>query len=138
MTLAPEYGAFEAHKINVGRGWWPLLTDVHRQLDEIWPEYEIAQVKEKWGGLRIYLDYPLADDDADELALRRLHEACGAVLAEIEDRSQLTCEFCGQPGVRRSSGWIKTMCDDCSGGAPASPMKSLRNGGVTWHRMETQ
>jgi hypothetical protein len=100
---------------------------------EVYPEYWITQVKEKWGGLRIYLGYPMLDPDNHGLSRR-----CEAILADIEARSRLTCEHCGQPGVRRETGWIKTLCDACSGGAPASTLRSVRNGNVTWHRFEAQ
>lgn len=124
-----DYGAFWLERLHVGSGWWPLLADTHRQLSEVWPEYEIAQVKEKWGGLRIYLRYPLSEPgEASELPV-----ACEPILEAAEAKSMLTCEFCGQPGVRRDSGWIKTLCDDDSGGAPPSSLRSERSGGVVHH-----
>lgn len=128
-----DYGAFWPERIHVGSGWWSLLADTHRQLSEVWPEYEIAQVKEKWGGLRIYLRYPLPQDDSDDLALWRLHGVCEAILEAAEAESMLTCEYCGAPGVRRDSGWIKTTCDADSGGAAPSSLRSVRSGAVVHH-----
>jgi hypothetical protein len=48
-------------------------------------QFELLQVKEKFGGLRI------------ETAV---HE------------SFHTCEVCGQPGELREDSWIKTLCDE--------------------------
>ena len=65
---------------------------------------EATQVKEKFGTLRFYADY--GEDYEDEIE-DLIHQA--------EVRSSKTCEECGQPGVTRPGGWIKTLCDDCVG-----------------------
>ena len=62
---------------------------------------EIAQVKEKFGTLRIYVDG--SNDFLD-----------GMVNA-MELASGYICEDCGRPGTRRSGGWILTQCDECHG-----------------------
>ena len=59
-----------------------------------------AQVKEKFGGLRFYCDNT---DDYIQ----------GAI-SLAESLSYRICETCGSPGIRRSGGWIKTLCDECS------------------------
>jgi len=38
--------------------WYPAISEVHRQLSSLIPGYNIAQIKEKFGGLRYYIDYP--------------------------------------------------------------------------------
>jgi hypothetical protein len=124
----PEYGAFWSWLSDVGVGWHPLLAEAHRRVSEVWPDYTIVQVKEKWGGLRIYLAATEGNEWRD----------VEPILADIEARSLLTCEHCGQPGVRRQVGWIKTMCDECSGGAAPSRLRSERMGNVTVHRMESE
>ena len=40
--------------IRCGRGWYPLLVELDEQLRQLLPDYEIHQVKEKFGGLRFY------------------------------------------------------------------------------------
>lgn len=40
--------------IGCGKGWYPLLTEANRKLAELFPNYEIHQVKEKYGTLRFY------------------------------------------------------------------------------------
>lgn len=59
-----------------------------------------AQVKEKFGSLRFYVD------NCDEYV--------DAVIAMAEDASGRTCEVCGGPGRTRGGGWIRTLCDDHS------------------------
>ena len=58
-----------------------------------------AQVKEKFGGLRFYVD------NCDDYIR-------GAV-AMAESMSYRTCEHCGAQGRKRSGGWIRTLCDGC-------------------------
>jgi hypothetical protein len=57
------------------------------------------QVKEKFGGLRIYFS---GGDDY----------VFGAV-GMAEAYSYKICEFCGNPGRPNKDGWISTLCDNC-------------------------
>jgi hypothetical protein len=59
----------------------------------------VAQIKEKFGGLRAYID------NEDEYI-------CG-IIAMAEAMCDITCEDCGSFGERRSGGWIRTLCDSC-------------------------
>lgn len=74
----------------------PELTD--EEFDE---QHQVvaAQVKEKFGGLRFYVD------NCDDYVR-------GAV-AVAESMSYRTCERCGDKAHRRSGGWITTLCDKC-------------------------
>lgn len=38
--------------------WYPILKETHERIEALIPGYNIAQIKEKWGGLRYYIDYP--------------------------------------------------------------------------------
>lgn len=90
---------------DVGDGWRPLIRGLDANLHDLDPNYQIGQIKEKFGGLRYYLD-AIADEQRDE-AYRLIHRA--------EDLSFLTCEDCGGPGERCTIGklWIKTLCPLC-------------------------
>ena len=44
--------------IACGPGWYPILVDLDQKLNEVAPHYELAQVKEKYGGLRFYVELP--------------------------------------------------------------------------------
>lgn len=59
-----------------------------------------AQVKEKFGGLRFYVD---GGDDW----------VYGAI-SMAESMSYRTCEVCGAPEVTRGTGWVQTTCDQHS------------------------
>jgi hypothetical protein len=97
-----KYGGFA-----VSKGWWPILeklcANIQHHLD--WkekqgnavPQVTVAQIKEKFGGLRFYYD---GGDD----------EISGMVRM-AESWADIACEECGAIGERRSGGWIRTLCD---------------------------
>ena len=56
-----------------------------------------VQVKEKFGGLRFYVD--------------RATEQHYDFISVAESMSYRTCEECGAPGKRYTDGWHRTLCD---------------------------
>jgi hypothetical protein len=62
------------------------------------PQVVAVQVKEKFGGLRFY--YNGGD------------EYIRGVISMAESMSYVICEKCGKNGERRSTGWIKTLCNE--------------------------
>lgn len=90
------------HQPNIGDGWGDLLLRFVEELKIQDPEGRILQVKEKFGGLRIYF---LSNRF---LQLRDLAD-------RLEEQSLKTCEECGKEGkaTSRSSGWVKTLCVEC-------------------------
>jgi hypothetical protein len=95
----------------VGDGWRDLLdralariaAAVAREGGE--SEIKIAQIKEKYGTLRLYFDGSKLTDKA----LAKVHEAID--LAEA--RSACTCEECGAEGrLYDRGGWYLTRCPD--------------------------
>lgn len=92
-------------------GWDDLLLELDGRLAEIDPSYTVLQAKEKFGTLRYYVS---ASDGAAPGSGDKLRE----LTMYFEDRSAHTCEQCGADGAKaRHTGWIKTLCDDCAGGA---------------------
>ena len=114
LMLSKPYGGFA-----IGRGWWlivdRLMSNIQHHIDwsvknnlwdlengkedvrQIIPQVVVAQIKEKFGGLRFYYDG--GDDEISGMV--RMAEAWGGT----------TCEECGTPATRRSGGWIRTLCD---------------------------
>lgn len=64
-----------------------------------YPQIQAVQVKEKYGGLRFYINHH--DDYLD-----------GAI-SMAEAISLDTCEKCGSPGKPNEEGWIVTLCTPC-------------------------
>src|ERR1700722_8566292 len=87
-------------------GWfdilWRLCVDLEFLVAEFEQktecQFEILQVKEKFGGLRIHVN------NANDPIRQRIETAI--------QESLHTCEVCGQPGALREGGWIKTLCDE--------------------------
>lgn len=87
----------EEAKAAVGKGWHSLIDEVY---DHVSPNVVFSQVKEKFGGLRMYAC------QASEKDLE--------FIDSIEDKSLEICEFCGEPGVPvLIRGWVKTLCRLC-------------------------
>lgn len=62
------------------------------------PQVVVAQVKEKFGGLRFY--YRGGDD------------VIRGMVRMAESWAARTCEICGSPGELRSGTWLRTLCDE--------------------------
>ena len=58
----------------------------------------VSQVKEKFGGLRFYLDY-YVDDHIQ------------GMIQMAESMSHHICEECGNKGKLRNGNWLRTLCD---------------------------
>ena len=88
--------------IQCGAGWYPILARLEERLGQIDPDYQVHQIKEKFGTLRFYWagrDYNVGE----------------AVVADAEAESARTCERCGSPGnLRKRRGWLRTLCDSCA------------------------
>jgi hypothetical protein len=85
-----------------GKGWFLLLDELCSKLSK-YDDVVAAQVKEKFGTLRFYIN-GTPPDKFDEIH---------AIINEFETKSGETCESCGQPGTRKGGSWVKTSCDSC-------------------------
>jgi len=97
----PRCGAF------CGDGWVPLIESLIVDLIALGWDKRLAQVKEKLGSLRFYVDdFQLSQATQEAIHLR---------IQEAEDRSCFLCETCGEPGKLQGNYWLKTGCAKCSG-----------------------
>lgn len=87
--------------LDIGPGWYEIVFRLNEDLAALDPNYSIAQVKEKFGGLRYYINInPEVGAEANRLI----------DIAECE--SENTCETCGNAGVLRTDlYWMRTLCD---------------------------
>jgi len=87
--------------LSVSRGWYEIVFALDRDIAALDPDYTIAQVKEKFGGLRYYIDN-IKPEFYDKVQI---------LVGEAEIKAATICEECGQPGVlRKDIGWMKTLC----------------------------
>ena len=104
--------------INCDIGWYKLLAEINNKLSLLYPDYEVYQVKEKFGTLRYYFGVnthgdEITEDENDRLAM--LESIMSNVVSCFENRSAHVCEWCGEFGeMRVSNGWYKTLCKDCA------------------------
>jgi len=98
--IAPEYWK----SIDVDEGWYQIVVDCDKELTAIDPNYQIFQIKEKFGGLRYYMT---PCNDTTEEQRNKMYE----VISKYEAKAAQTCEATGQPGVLMKSigGWRKTL-----------------------------
>jgi len=83
--------------LGVGPGWNDIVYDLHKKLEAEKPDYQILQIKEKFGGLRLYLS-PMPNP-------------AWIAVSEAEKLSYETCEECGRPGkIWSRKGWVRTLC----------------------------
>jgi hypothetical protein len=88
-----------------GDGWLQIIDHLCQGIQEIVDREKCSQVvavqvKEKFGGLRFYID------GGNKEVYTLIHKT--------EDESYTICEACGSPeGKERRGGWIKVLCDDC-------------------------
>ena len=80
-------------------GWVELARKMLDEIKEVNPSYEVEDMKEKWGALRVYGWYE--------------DEATYEIIRKYEKMSARTCCVCGAPAVKISTGYILPFCDKC-------------------------
>lgn len=87
--------------IGVGDGWLPIIDELDNAIRKVKESYRVAQIKQKFGGLRVYTD-------SDEVAV------IAELIRAAEVKAQVTCEECGNLGRQTSVGyWHCVLCPDC-------------------------
>lgn len=111
-----ERNCFYLFSFECGDGWFDLLKDLIVEIKSIIEKenkkssigidddpipLKVSQIKEKYASLRFYTNW---SNDAIEQAILR-----------AEDRSEQTCEDCGEPGkiVKTNVNWYQTLCEKC-------------------------
>jgi len=87
--------------VECSNGWYELLDNMMAEIQEKDPNKVIkfSQLKEKFGGLRAYIQ-----SGTDEIY---------DIIDKYENLSYTVCEKCGKPGkIRNDLSWILTLCDD--------------------------
>jgi len=108
-TLYEKYPDLFANiGIECNMGWYDIISSVcyrikQHEKNKKSDYYPVTfdQIKEKWGGLRIYY---IGGDDYTR-----------GVVDMAEEMSYNICERCGCPGSPNKQGWIMTLCDNCRG-----------------------
>lgn len=102
---------FELFGVECDKGWYPLVKEAIKivaRYNGIRPHHicepvKFTQIKEKYGGLRLYLNY-YPKEIIDKIE-------------ELEDKSYNICEHCGSTEnveTREIYHWLYTCCDKCA------------------------
>ena len=82
----------------VGKGWEQLVRRVYNAKIGLGIPVGILQVKEKWGGLRIYTDYYDAELEK--------------TIMQVGEESLRICHDCGSAAsLVKKGGWFQTLCE---------------------------
>ncbi len=84
-------------------GWAGLILDCDAQLTKIDPQYEVLQIKQKFGKLRYYFK------SSDESLFPKMQK----IVIKTETISGNICEICGARGQAENLGgslYIQTLC----------------------------
>jgi len=108
-------------------GWYQIIDDLCHNIQAYLNEFNASekqslssgphklslkavQVKEKFGGIRYYIDTEISVG-APEEATAPIYE----FIRIAEQRSESTCETCGQPGtIQMKRRWMKCVCPSCA------------------------
>lgn len=87
-------------------GWQKIVEEADAMLAYLDPDYEINQVKEKYGTLRYYFT---STHDYETIE----YKIMSAIIEAAEIRSGRTCEVCGGPGETGwEKSWVRTLCEE--------------------------
>lgn len=105
-TFEPFRDMFkQSFGVSTNPGWYPmvekLLLDI-RALPKDDGLVRINQIKEKFGGLRVYAEVSGSDD---------FKERVRDMIEQAEKEAYRTCEFCSDTGVLRNSEWMRVTCE---------------------------
>ena len=98
-------------------GWYDLIDNLCKEILEHCynariPLPSVNQVKEKFGGLRFYID-TVIDYEEDNATIKK-YDALYAIIDKYEAKSFNVCEECGKPGSFIHNGRAYTRCSECS------------------------
>ena len=98
--ISPSFGKY----INVDEGWYQIVIDCDKELRAIDLNYQILQIKEKFGNLRFYFE---PSNSEDVVKTNLMHQ----VVRKYEIIASQTCEATGKPGVLMKSptGYLRTL-----------------------------
>lgn len=126
MSKNEDYGKYLAETytnifkeplwLECSEGWYDIIDRLSKEINTFADNLQssdgelpirVVQIKEKFGGLRYYINYHNLSDDTIYKVEQMVREA--------EKESNRTCEDCGAPAEMCSPRkyWMKTICVPC-------------------------
>jgi hypothetical protein len=112
-SLERKYGFRPSIGWGIGAGWIPVIDRMLADFVSLgWtPEkVEILQIKEKFGGLRVYV---AARGEAGQPGGKELLDAITKRIHAAEGEAAKTCAWCEGEGSLRGGRWLRVLCAEC-------------------------
>lgn len=112
IFILPSYTEWDAMPAGWNKAFGKqYLKELKKQLkkDKMLYKFRIMDLKEKYGTLRLYVNY----------GSKELYN----IIDKYESLSSNTCIECGKPTTHTSKGWISPYCEEC---ASTQPEKYIR------------
>lgn len=110
FELKPEWFKDMLFGIECGDGWFDLIEELVSKLvaleieePDTFGDFKVAVIKEKFGGLRFYVDFGESSDVGES---RRIF----TLINSYEHKSFSVCELCGKQARLKTLGYIRTLC----------------------------
>jgi len=116
-------------EVTCERGWLPVVLQLMKDIDEAWRGFPVegapercwcpVEVKEKFGGLRFYVQVlvpPNKADPAERIAdVNARTQKMNDLIRKAEEACSKICEDCGNAttGPRWVNNWVRTVCQPC-------------------------
>lgn len=117
------YGDYSTEMDGMPDGWrvafgYTMLVEIKKYLDGIaesyevdeqtvYDSFEIIQIKEKYGSLRLYCGFDIECQWGN-------HEKLNDIIRKYEELSKQFCYNCGMPTKYITQGWNLYICEDCA------------------------
>ena len=76
-------------------------------------DFDVLQIKEKYGTMRIYWSWADRDYTSREIVdLEEISEIITDIINKYENISEKTCAVCGKPATKFTTGWVWPVCDE--------------------------
>lgn len=115
--LVTNYWFMKNVSLGIGDGWFSILDNLCKDILPLVSEnFKVAQIKEKFGGLRFYYDledyHHLDICYTSHVSFDDIRQKINVIVAKAEADSFETCEICGDPAsLDKSRFWIKSLCE---------------------------
>jgi hypothetical protein len=104
--------------LDCGSGWYKIIVGLDKDLSFLCPDYQIHQIKEKFGSLRFYWASPLEGEWYDKTSdedKETIRDIMHSVTHYAEFLSGRVCEVCGNYGKTMVKNyWAQTLCNSCA------------------------
>lgn len=92
------------------KGWRETVKKVEAVL--LAEGVQIRQMKEKFGGLRVYWNWPEEWNDLEDETFHDKSEQIELLINVADWVCQRTCMVCGEKGTLHKEGWVTVLCEE--------------------------